>query len=357
MHNDKGHKARKDIDSSKCSTFKSFLMSYVSALVVELEEKQVNSIFSKSYGGWRRWLLISLPVIYFAMIIYLLWLTWTSVYGSKTFIVNARTEYIEYLPKSLNPPRIHFFDAAIHYQEAGEDIYDPNQSTAKTEPLQVDSGSLEIQGKDEGKLRFEFFRIGTGPLRVLVKSDKSLSVYNNEDEKLKSLPPFLELVLKDPSLFIKNGLGWQYNLDGNIKIGRTPTFDVTQVNGLLLDGELQVVARKILNKNPYTIDLIKLKMGDEIKFTLKDLPSLVSGIVTFDDNRGLQLVAVVQADTAIVRKPRDIILEIENNLWSALQQDELLALFWAIVLFFPGVIALVARWAYLFNRSKDPRLA
>jgi hypothetical protein len=102
-----------------------------------------------------------------------------------------------------------------------------------------------------------------------------------------------------------------------------------------------MIARQLLSGNHYKVDPYKLQLGDEVQF-LPDNPK-TSGLVTFDTDRGLKVVAIVEADSATVKKFRTTNIKIQNNLWSKLGKDEELVITWALLLAVPGMLVFISR--------------
>jgi len=102
-----------------------------------------------------------------------------------------------------------------------------------------------------------------------------------------------------------------------------------------------MIARQLLSENHYKVDPYKLQLGDEIQF-LPDNPK-TSGLVTFDSDRGLKVVAIVEAKSATVKKFRTTNILIQNNLWSKLGKDEELVITWAVLLTVPGMLVFISR--------------
>ena len=282
-------------------------------------------------------------VIIFCIYVTLLLLLITKVIinssNSGSFIITARTERIEYQPESIDPPRIAFRDATFFWDESSEEKFDPSASTSsKSKSLPPEtSGSIQIQGKSN----ILFSRIGMGPLHIQIKSDQPTLVFDENDQKMFSLPPVVDLVLNDPARLIIQGISWKYNIDGPLLIGRVPTYGVQHLNGLLLEGEIQMVAKQLLSGNHYKVEPYKLQLGDEIQFVPADPKT--SGLLTFDAGRGIQIVAIVEADSATIKKFRETNIKIKNNLWSKLGKDEEFVITWALMLTVPGILVFFTR--------------
>jgi len=140
---------------------------------------------------------------------------------------------------------------------------------------------------------------------------------------------------------IGKGIAWKYNLDGPLIIGRVPTFAIQHIDGLLLDGEIQMVARQLLSGNHYKVDPYKLQLGDELQFIPSDPKT--SGMLTFDADRGLQVAAIVEAKSATIKKFRETNIKITNNLWSKLGKDEEFVITWAVMLTVPSILIFLTR--------------
>jgi hypothetical protein len=310
---------------------------FLAAVVAEPEDKQFHNISSR----YPR--LLNFIVIFFCFyVVFLIFLiTKVIVHSSSSgsFILTARTERIEYQPESIDPPRIAFRNATFHWDELSDENFDPLASTSsKTKSLPPDSsGSIQIQGKSN----VVFSRIGTGSLHIQIKSSKPILVFDENDQKIFSLPSVAALVLNEPSRLINQGIAWKYNLDGPLIIGRVPTFGIQQLNGLLIDGEIQMVAKQLLSGNHYKVDPYKLQLGDELQFLPVDPKT--SGMLTFDADRGLQVVAIVEAKSATIKKFRETNIQIRNNLWSKLGKDEEFVITWALMLTVPGILVFFTR--------------
>lgn len=265
-----------------------------------------------------------------------------------SFIVNARSERVEYQPESVDPPRIPFRNATLYWEEANTGAFDPAAPATSLSRSRHFSGvgSLQIQGKPT----IIFTRIGKGPLHIQIKSTGKNLVFNENDEQVLSLPGTIDLVLDDPLNMVMQGLAWKYNIDGPVSIGKVPTYDAYQQDGLLLDGEIHMVARQLLSGNHYKVDPYKLQLGDGLEF-LPARPK-TSGLVTFDTDLGLQVVALVEADSATIKKFRNTNLKIRNSLWSKLGKDEELVITWAIMLAVPGILVFTIRLLYFHSQMK-----
>jgi len=265
-----------------------------------------------------------------------------------SFIVTARSERIEYQPESIDPPRIPFRNATLHWEESDAEVFDPlapPASKARTQPL-PGAGSLQIQGKSN----IVFSRIGKGPLHVQIKSAGKISLYDENDQKTGTLPETIDLELNDPLSLINQGVAWKYNIDGPLILGRVPTYDAYQQNGLLLDGEIHMIAKQLLSGNHYKVDPYKLQLGDGLQFIPPEPKT--SGMVTFDLDRGVQVVAIIEAESATIKKFRETNLRIRNNLWSKLGKDEELVITWAIMLAVPGLLVFAIRILYFHSQMK-----
>jgi len=269
-------------------------------------------------------------------------------FAPGSFIVTARSERIEYQPESVDPPRIPFQDATIYWEENNTGTFDPTVPAVSLtrSHRQPGQGSLQIQGKAS----IIFSRIGKGPLHVLIKSTGKNAVFNEHDEPVLSLPGTIDLVLNNPLNMVLQGIPWRYNIDGPLIIGKVPTYDAYLQDGLLLDGEIHMVARQLLSGNHYKVDPYKLQLGDGLQF-LPENPK-TSGVVTFDFDRGLQVVAIVEANSATIKKFRDTNLKIRNNLWSKLGKDEELVITWALMLAVPGILVFSVRLLYFHSQMK-----
>lgn len=268
--------------------------------------------------------------------------------NTGSFIVTARSERIEYQPESIDPPRIPFRNATLHWEDSSAEVFDPlapAASKSQTWTL-AGAGSLQIQGKSN----IIFSRIGKGPLHVQIKSAGKISVYDENDQKIRTLPEIIDLELNDPLGLINQGVSWKYNIDGPLVIGRVPTYDAYQQNGLLLDGEIHMIAKQLLSGNHYKVDPYTLQLGDGLQF-MPENPK-TSGMVTFDNDRGIQAVAIVEADSATIKKFRETNLRIRNNLWSKLGKDEELVITWAIMLAVPGLLVFAIRILYFHSQMK-----
>ncbi|MGD9946900.1 MAG: hypothetical protein AB7U29_00315 [Desulfobulbus sp.] len=269
-------------------------------------------------------------------------------FSPGSFIVTARSERVEYQPESVDPPRIPFRNATLYWEENNAGTFDPlvpaaSLSRSRQYPGQ---GSLQI----EGHSTIIFSRIGKGPLHVQIKSAGRNCVFDENDEPILTLPGTIDLVLNNPLNMVLQGIPWRYNIDGPMIIGKVPAYDAYQQDGLLLDGEIHMVARQLLSGNHYKVDPYKLQLGDGLQF-LPDNPK-TSGVITFDFDRGLQVVAIVEANSATIKKFRDTNLKLRNNLWSKLGKDEELVITWAIMLTVPGILVFAVRLLYFHSQMK-----
>jgi hypothetical protein len=322
---------------------------FLAALVADPEKKQFFSI-KKQYPRLLHVLTILLCV-YVSFLLFLISKIIISSSSIGSFIVTARTERIEYKPESIDPPRIAFRNASFYWNEESVEKFDPLapvSSRSKTLPPE-DGGSVQIQGKST----LVFSRIGRGPLHIQIKSSNPILVFDENDQNIFSLPSDVDLVLNDLSLLTNQGIAWKYNLDGPLVIGRVPTFGADQLNGLLLEGEIQMVAKQLLSGNHYKVEPYKLQLGDEIQFV--PIEPRTSGLLTFDGDRGLQVAAIVEAKSATIKKFRDTNLKIQNNLWSKLGKDEEFVITWAIMLTVPGFLVFLTRMLYFHLQMNSNR--
>lgn len=310
---------------------------FLAAVVAEPENNQFRNI-SNQYPRLLHFIVI-LFCIYVVFLVFLIAKVVINSSNSGSFIITARTERVEYKPESIDPPRIAYRNATFYWDEISEENFDPLASTSSKSRIfpPESSGSIQIQGKSD----IIFSRIGTGPLHIQIKSSQPILVFDDNDQKIFSLPSAADLVLKDPSRLISQGIAWKYNLDGPLIIGRVPTYGVQQLNGLLLEGEIQMVAKQLLSGNHYKVEPYKLQLGDELQFVPIDPKT--SGLLTFDAERGLQIVAIVEADSATIKKFRETNIKIKNNLWSKLGKDEEFVITWALMLTVPGILVFFTR--------------
>ncbi len=313
---------------------------FFAAVVADPEKNHFRNI-SNQYPRFLHFIVI-LFCIYVTLLILLIAKVIVNSSTSGSFIVTARTERIEYQPESIDPPRIAFHNATFYWDELSEEKFDPLASiSSKSKSLPPErSGSIQIQGKSN----IIFSRIGTGPLHIKIKSSQPILVFDENDQKIFYLPPSVDLVLNDPARLISQGIAWKYNIDGPLIIGRVPTFGVQQLNGLLLEGEIQMVAKQLLSGNHYKVEPYKLQLGDEIQFL--PVEPKTSGLLTFDAGRGIQIVAIVEADSATLKKFRETNFKIRNNLWSKLGKDEEFVITWALMLTVPGILVFFTRILY-----------
>jgi hypothetical protein len=287
--------------------------------------------------------------IYVVLLLFLLTKAVISSVTTGSFIISARTERVEYQPDSIDPPRIPFHNATFHWDEASEETFDPAASTSpRSKSLPPESsGSLQIQGKST----IVFSRVGTGPLHVQIQSKNPTIVYDENDQRQFSLPPVVDMVLNDPSQMIIQGISWKYNIDGPLIIGRVPTFGIQLQNGILLEGEIQMIAKQLLSGGHYKVEPYKMQLGDEIQFVPAEPKT--SGLVTFDGDRGMLVAAIVEARSATIKKFRDTNFKIQNNIWSKLGKDQELVMTWAIMLLVPGLLVFLTRIVYHHLQMKS----
>lgn len=323
------------------------IQDVILAAVVSEPEKKVFHNISHQYPRVLQCIALFL-CIYIAFLAFLVSKIVINSLSPGSFIVTARSERIEYQPESIDPPRIPFRNATFYWEEVSSEIFDPLvPASSKSKSFSLPgSGSLQIQGKSQ----IIFSRIGKGPLHIQIKSSGKNSVYDDTDQKIRTLPETIDLVLNDPMDLINQGISWKYNIDGPIIIGRVPTYDAYQQNGLLLNGEIHMVAKQLLSGNHYRVDPYKLQLGDGLQFMPNDPKT--SGMVTFDNFRGLQIVAIVEADSATIKKFRETNLKIRNNFWSKLGKDEELVITWAIMLGVPGILVFSIRILYFHSQMK-----
>jgi|OM-RGC.v1.004933418 hypothetical protein len=317
------------------------------ASVVSEPEKKVFHNISRQYPR-------SLHCIVFFFYIYLVFLLFLvakiaiNTLNPGSFIVSARTEQVEYQPESIDPPRIPFHNATVYWEEVGSEVFDPlAPESAKLKSVShKGAGSLQIHGK----AAVIFSRIAKGPVHVKIRSTDKNSLYDDNDQLLCTLPEVVDLVLNDPAAMIAQGVTWKYTVDGPVIVGRVPTYDAYQQNGLLLDGEIHMIAKQLLSGNHYKVDPYKLQLGDGLQFTPTEPKT--SGMITFDLDRGLQIVTIVEANSATINKFRGTKLKIRNNLWSKMGKDEELVITWAIMLAVPGSIVFFIRLLYFHSEMK-----
>jgi hypothetical protein len=322
-------------------TFSSIVRDvFLAALIADPEKQQFFSI-KKHYPRLLHVLSVLLCV-YVAFLLFLIIKVIVSSTHIGSFIVAARTERIEYEPESLDPPRIAFRDATLYWEDQDLEAFDPSAPVSmQSKTLPLDSGgSIQLQGKT----KIIFSRIGKGSLHIQIKSAGPILVFDENDQRILSLQTNIDLVLHDPGSLINNGIAWKYNLDGPLIIGRVPTYELEQSNGFLLEGEIQMVAKQLLTGNHYKVEPYKLQLGDELQFVPNNPKT--SGLVTFDQDRGLLVVAIVEAHSATIKKFRETSLKLQNNLWSKLGKDEELVITWAILLTVPGFLVFITRILY-----------
>ncbi|WP_028317127.1 hypothetical protein [Desulfobulbus elongatus] len=321
-----------------CTAAFSIVRNIVLAAVLYEPENRKFSVIAERYPKTFNCIAVVF-CLYLAFLVFLIAKIVINTTTTGSFILTARTERIEYQPESIAPPRIPLYNATVHWEEASTEQFDPlaSEATASKSLAVPGSGSVQIQGAST----LVFSRIGGGDLHIQIKSANPVVVYNDRDEAAATLPPAVELVLKDPAALLGRDISWKYNLDGPLIVGRVPTYGVQQLSGLLIDGEIQMIARQLLSENHYKVDPYKLQLGDEIQFQPENPKT--SGLVTFDTARGLQVVAIVEAQSATVKKFRATHIQIRNNLWSKLGKDEELVITWAVLLTVPGMLVFLSR--------------
>jgi hypothetical protein len=315
------------------------------AAVVSEPEKKVFFYITERYPRTLHCIafLFSLYLIFLGLLIAKIAI---SSFASGSFIVTARSERVEYHPQSVDPPRIPFRNATLYWEDNNAATFDPmipTESLTKSH-RHPGQGSLQIQGN----ATINFSRIGKGPLHIQIRSSGKNLVFDENDAKILTLPETMDLVLNNPFDMVLQGLPWKYNVDGPLLIGKVPTYDAYQQDGLLLDGEIHMVARQLLSGNHYKVDPYKLQLGDGLQFVPAN--PITSGMITFDHDRGLQVVAMVEADSATINKFRNTNLKIRNNLWSKIGKDEELVITWAIMLAVPGILVFAIRLLYFHSQ-------
>lgn len=325
----------------------SVVRNIVLAAVINEPENRKFSVLSRHYPRVFNCITFLL-CLYISFLIFLIVKIVINTLTIGSFILTARTERVEYQPESISPPRIAFYDATFHWQEASTEKFDPTSlATTESKSLSIKgNGSIQIQGKSD----ITFLRTGNGPLHIQIKSGNPILVYNEKEEQTTTLPPAVDMMLQNLPALLQQGISWKYNLDGPLSIGRVPTYGVQQLSGLLLEGDIQMIARQLLSGNHYKVDPYKLQLGDEIQFT----PSApkTSGLLTFDSDRGLKVVAIIEAESATVKKFRTTNIKIQNNLWSKLGKDEELVITWAILLAVPSMLVFFSRLLSFHLQSK-----
>ena len=316
----------------------SIIKNIILAAVIYEPENKNFSVISERYPRVLNFIAVLFCIyIFFLFFLIIKIFINTSTIGS--FILTARTECLEYQTESIAPPRIAFHNATFYWDESSSEEFDPSaQSSTESKSLSIKgNGSVQVQGYS----KIIFSRIGNGNLHIQIRSANPIIVYNEKDERTHTIPSSVDLVLSNLSSLLNQGISWKYNLDGPLIVGRVPTYGVQQLSGLLLEGEIQMVARQLLSGNHYKVDPYKLQLGDEIQFTPHSPKT--SGLLTFDADRGLKVVAIVEAESATVKKFRTTNIKIQNNLWSKLGKDEELVITWAILLTVPGMLVFFSR--------------
>jgi hypothetical protein len=74
----------------------------------------------------------------------------------------------------------------------------------------------------------------------------------------------------------------------------------TSKTACCFDGEIHMIAKQLLSGNHYKVDPYKLQLGDGLQFTPTEPKT--SGMITFDLDRGLQIVTIVEANSATINK-------------------------------------------------------
>lgn len=333
-----------------CATCFTLIRNVVLAAVIYEPENRQFAVVSRHYPRCIN-LLTVLFCLYLTFLLFLVVKVVVNMVTVGSFVVTVRTERVEYEPESIAPPRIAFHNPTFFWEEASSEKFDPlaTDATATKSLSLTGNGSVQIQGKSQ----IVFSRIGRGALHVNIASENPILVYDEKDKQLASLPAKIDLVLDDLPNLLNQGFSWKYNLDGPLVIGKVPSYGVEQLNGLLIGGEIQMIGRQLLSGNNYKVDPYSLQLGDEIQFTPRDPKT--SGLLTFDNDRGLQVVAIVEAESATVKTFRTARIQIRNNLWSKLGKDEELVITWAIVLTVPGMLVFISRLlafhAQLYSKS------
>lgn len=326
---------------------------------------------SKEWGAlssvWKV-LFIVLPI---AVIVFALYLLLCLVFNfpKGTILLYARTEHLQYVPITEDPPRW-VIPKEASFRRNGEAV-------------EFEGGSLELSCGDRVTLN----RIGMGNMQmhVDIADGNELGVVGTDEEYLESFHGYggtLAITIPDIQNFQTRGVSVNWPMTGLIIPGRPVKYEVGTNRGLLLSGTLQVIARYLFSDDQnFILEEMKLKLGDQIvldtaiayneKIVALAGAGLSSssadsicvregvtdkGFVNFDSNSGFNVAMSSETDTGEINRYNTTSLKVGNNWIKRLLNDKWYSLGWTVVfLFFAGyrkvVRSVLARKKFAMVRS------
>lgn len=234
------------------------------------------------------------------------------------FLVDVRTEYVEYRPGGDRPPRLYLGHSQLFSPGSG-----CGDGAQGGDGLSIAGGSIEIAKSSQ----LVFSRIADRSVNILIRGEQGHRFYDEFDDYRCFLGPVIEVTLGAMERAAASFDGFYYPLVGDIVVGRSPGFDPNAELGMLLSGDVRLLARQIVSGDPYFVGPFTLQLGDELDVVSEaGVPS--SGFITIDEGPGFRVIFSANATTVTVRKFKLDPVAVENGAWSRLRNDDELVMAW-----------------------------
>lgn len=207
---------------------------------------------------------------------------------TTTFNVTVNTERIEYKTLDKNNSRLILYDAEI----TGVDSI----------VFEKFNGTIDLNVNTNVIIE----RIASGPIIITMEnqSEKSIGkLYNGDDgELIYTGGDFLEVYVDNLDKKIRQGRTFIFNIDGDIKLGRSVNLEIfDESTALLRGGQVKMIGNSEFSNNYFEAGTRELNLGDRLIFD--EIQYKAFGFVTINENPGMSAAYRVISKEARVIKP------------------------------------------------------
>ncbi|GAB2676644.1 hypothetical protein Q4574_12940 [Aliiglaciecola sp. 3_MG-2023] len=224
------------------------------------------------------------------------------------FSVSARAELIEVMP---------FEDVAypIWRVEKAKIAFDCGNDYKEMSGLVQVSGSSSI----------EFTRLSTGTLEINLDSidEPTTGSITNDNGQVTEFTDCATLIL-NPSKESAVTLP----IDGIVRVGGSIKEEVS-VFPIMYSGQVQIADKAALSQNYYLAEIFDLKMGEQ--FSILKPSTQSSGFIYANEEKGLYINFSGKGESGQIYRYKAEPIQIENNFWAKLYNDETLVFLWLLV--------------------------
>ncbi|ETI59557.1 hypothetical protein [Marinomonas profundimaris] len=136
-------------------------------------------------------------------------------------------------------------------------------------------------------------------------------------------------------VFDTSNQSYIFPIDGNVTLGHQIS-ENSMRPPVLKNGTVYVADKRILAEDYYQNTPFELRMGD--RFIVRDAQTQASGFIFVDHQGDIDISYRVKGREGVVQKYKSEPIIVENNFWSKLVNDDLLAIFWLFIWALFGII-------------------